>query len=86
MAKYTVQTFIAGYSTPEGTDVMHCNSIPEIKRILEREQDRAESYGAGYEPGEALIWKDNLTDVTDRYPDGVATFGPRGGIKINWSV
>ena len=81
--RYTVQFFIAGYGAPEGGDVEHADSKKEIGRMLQSEHDRAESYGAAYEPSEALIWRGHHDDVTDIYPDASAVIGPRGGVQFS---
>lgn len=79
---YTVQFWIAGYSSPEGTDVEYCSTLAEVKRALSREHDTAEAYGAGYEPSEVLVFKGKYKDVTDMYPDYQGITGPRGGVKL----
>lgn len=81
MARYTVQFIIAGYALPAGNDVFYADSQAAIKRQLQREHDAAENVGAGYEPSEALVWKGELEDVTDQYPDYRATIGARGGVR-----
>ena len=82
MLKYTVQFYISGYANPEGTIVEHYNSLSAIKAALQSEHDRAEQYGAGYEPSEAIIWIGCYDDVTDLYPDKQAIMGSRGGVTI----
>lgn len=83
---YTYQTYVNGYSSPEGTDVEHAASLTELRGILESERNRAERYGAAYEsedmPGgvQLLVWIGALGNVADVYPDFKLVFGPRGGI------
>lgn len=81
--KYTVQFLVAGYGEPQGNDVGHYSSRANIASALERIHENAERYGAGYEPSEAVVWKGEHDDVTDVYPDLVATMGPRGGIHFS---
>ena len=84
--KYTYQTYVNGYSSPEGAEVGYATSLTELHGILESERDQAERYGAAYEsedmPGGAqlLVWIGHLEDITDIYPDFRLVFGPRGGI------
>lgn len=80
--KYTVQFIIAGYGLPDGKNVEHYNSLQGIKDGLLFEHERAEQYGAAYEPSEAVIFKGRYKDVTDMYPDKVMTVGPRGGVRV----
>jgi hypothetical protein len=79
---YTVQFFIAGYAAPSGRAVEHCSSLREIGRRLQAEQEQAEACGAGYEPPEVAIFFGRHKDVTDMYPDRIATLGPRGGVRF----
>lgn len=82
MANYTLQYFIAGYAQPNGRDVFHAHSLEQIKRGLQLEHRRAQRYGAAYEPSRALIWRGEMDDITDVYPDLEATMGPGGGVTI----
>lgn len=85
MAKYTVQFIVAGYAMPEGTDVEYYDSLEMIAFGLQCAHDQAESFGAAYAPSEAVIWKGELDDVTDVYPDRLATIGPRGGVRFDYA-
>lgn len=80
--KYTVQFIIAGYAMPEGRDVEQYKSLADIKSALIWNHDQAQAYGAAYAPSEAIIWKGVVDDVTDVYPDLIATTGPRGGVSL----
>ena len=81
---YTIQlhTESGSFSAPEGTDVRHCNSKAEIRRILERWEDTVRRYSD--EPLSALVWKGKHNDVTDMYPDYEATLGVRGGFNLTF--
>jgi len=79
--RYTVQFWIAGYSAPAGADVEHHNNLRSIGAALQREHDQAGQYGAGYEPSECLVWRGEMDDTTDIYPDMHAQIGPRGGVQ-----
>jgi hypothetical protein len=77
--KYTMQTFISGYSLPDGDDVTHHRTKQACNTQLRYEHDEAYNYGAAYGPSEAFVWLGKLDDVTDVYPDFIITMGPNGG-------
>lgn len=78
--KWTMQTFIAGYSLPDGTEVRHVQSLSEARDALMADHEEAERFGAAYEPSAALLWVGHLDDVTDIHPDREIVIGPRGGV------
>lgn len=79
--RYTVQLFVAGYATPDGRDVLYARSLADVADVLLDAHERAERFGAGYEPTSALVWRGAHEDVTDLCPDRSAVIGPRGGVR-----
>ena len=81
--KYTIQlhTESGSFSTPQGDDVRHCTSKADIRYHLDNWADTVSRYANT--PAEVLVWRGKLDDVTDIYPDWIATLGPRGGMNLN---
>lgn len=81
--KYTIQlhTESGCFSAPQGDDVKHCQSKADIRWHLDNWADEVSRYSE--QRVEALVWRGTLDDVTDVYPDWVATLGPRGGMQLN---
>lgn len=81
--KYTIQLWTESgcFSAPQGDDVRHCASKGDIRWHLDNWADTVSRYSE--EPVEVLVWRGTLDDVTDIYPDWIATLGPKGGLHIN---
>jgi hypothetical protein len=80
--KYTYQeTSESGsFSNPAGSDVSHASSLPQLRRALERWQDSHGQVGSDEKDASLMVWKGELDDVTDVYPDFVLKSGVRGGM------
>jgi hypothetical protein len=81
--RYTIQlhTESGCFATPRGIDVKHCTSKADIRYHLDNWADTVSRYANT--PAEVLVWRGTLDDVTDIYPDWIATLGPRGGMQLN---
>ena len=81
--RYTIQlhTESGCFATPQGDDVRHCTSQADIRWHLDNWADTVSRYADA--PVEALVWRGTLDDVTDVYPDWIATLGPKGGMQLN---
>lgn len=81
--RYTIQlhTESGCFATPQGDEVLHCQSKADIHWHLDNWADRVSRYADT--PVEVLVWKGTLDDVTDIYPDWVAKLGPRGGMHLS---
>lgn len=81
--RYTIQlhTESGSFATPQGDNVRHCTSQADIRWHLDNWADTVSRYSE--QPVEALVWRGTLNDVTDTYPDWVATLGPKGGMHLN---
>lgn len=81
--RYTIQlhTESGCFATPQGDDVRHCQSKGDIRWHLDNWVDEVSRYSE--QPVEVLVWRGTLDDVTDIYPDWVATLGPKGGLHLN---
>jgi hypothetical protein len=81
--RYTIQlhTESGCFATPRGIDVKHCTSKADIRYHLDNWEAMARRLSE--EPVEALVWRGTLEDVTDIYPDWIATLGPRGGMNLS---
>ena len=81
--RYTIQlhTDSGCFSTPQGDDVKHCRNKGDIRWHLDNWADTVSRYAEA--PVEALVWRGTLDDITDVYPDWIATLGPRGGMHLN---
>lgn len=82
MALYTLQfiTESGSFSAPCGDDVEHCRNLKQLKAALEYWDSEVQALSE-YR-GEALVWYGRHPDVTDIYPDALATIGPRGGLHL----
>ena len=87
----TYQTFITGYSNPDGAEVAHARSLKEIKSSLINQCEQAQRYGAGYEDydgtvGEANVFNGAINDATDQYPDyQISVYEYRGSLVAKHS-
>ena len=81
--KYTIQlhTESGCFAPPQGDDVRHCTSQADIRWHLDNWADTVSRYSE--ESVEVLVWRGTLEDVTDAYPDWIATLGPKGGMHLN---
>lgn len=81
--RYTIQlhTESGCFATPQGDEVKYCHSKADIRWHLDNWADRVSRYADT--PAEVLVWRGKLDDVTDIYPDWVATLGPKGGMHLN---
>jgi hypothetical protein len=81
---YTIQLHAnsGNWATPDGRQSLKiAQNKQEVNDLF---QDWADTVGR-YEDERcayAFVWKGELDDVTDQYPDCELTFGPRMG--INW--
>lgn len=80
---FTIQTYshCGNYATPEPTDVEH-GTLDYVLGVFDDWRDSVGRYSEESD-AYAYLWKGNLTDVTDAYPDYELTSGPRGGIRRN---
>jgi hypothetical protein len=81
---YTYQTVSesGSFSSPEGSDVEHARSKRDLRRALERWQDDHGRVGSDEQLASLVVWKGELDDVTDVYPDFEVKPGPRGGARF----
>jgi hypothetical protein len=81
--RYTIQlhTESGCFAAPRGIDVRHCSGQADIRWHLDNWADTVSRYSE--EPVEVLVWRGTLEDVTDVYPDWIATLGPKGGMHLN---
>jgi hypothetical protein len=81
---YTYQTVSesGSFSTPEGSDVEHAQNKRDLCRALERWQDAHDRVGSDEQLASLIVWKGELDDVTDVYPDFEVRTGPRGGARF----
>ena len=82
---YTVQTHAnsGSWATPDGTQSLRIvHSRREANDVL---LDWADTVGRYSDERDAFafVWKGELDDVTDQYPDFELVFGPRMGIVWN---
>jgi hypothetical protein len=80
--KYTYQTISesGSFSAPWGDDVEHASSVRELRRALEHWQDSHNRVGSDEQDASLMVWKSELDDVTDIYPEFILKGGPRGGV------
>ncbi len=69
------------YAAPAGTAVEHFSSLAVAKDVLYSRAENADGRTPCVEESEMLIWRADLSDTTDIYPDLRLYFGPRGGIR-----
>ncbi len=83
--KYTYQTISesGSFSSPEGTDVSHASSKRDLRRALERWQYSHSRVGSDETQASLLVWKGELDDVQDVYPDFEVTSGPKLGARFS---
>jgi hypothetical protein len=81
---YTYQTISesGSFSSPEGADVGHARNKRDLRRALERWQDSHDRVGSDEQLASLIVWKGELDDVTDVYPDFEVKPGPRGGVRF----
>jgi hypothetical protein len=81
---YTYQTVSesGSFSNPEGSDVEHAQNKRDLRRALERWQDDHGRVGSDEMSASLIVWKGELGDVTDVYPDFEVRPGPRGGARF----
>ena len=70
------------FSNPEGTDVGHARNKRDLRRALERWQDSHDRVGSDEQLASLIVWRGELDDVTDVYPDFEVKPGPRGGARF----
>lgn len=79
---YTVQLHAesGNWACPSGTDVKYALSKYEATELL---RDWAETVGRYDDErcASALVWKGELEDVADTYPDFQLVMGPRLGVQ-----
>jgi hypothetical protein len=79
--RYTLQLWAdsGNWGNPEGSDVKHADNKREAAELV---RDWAETVGRydDERQASALVWRGDLDDVTDLYPDYQVTIGPRLGV------
>jgi hypothetical protein len=83
MAKYTAQLHSdsGSFAHPEGTQSLrHANNLDNLTFFLENWAERHSRVGSDERDAYLVVWKGELKDVTDIYPDFVLKYGPRMGI------
>ena len=82
--KYTFQTIseCGSFAAPQGDDVHHASSLEVLRSHLETWREEHDRVGSDCEAASLLVWKGDLDDVTDQYPDFEMRLGPRNGAVI----
>ena len=80
--KYTYQRLAdsGNWAYPQGDDVDHASSMDDLRSSLDSWADTVGRYD---EPqcASLMVWRGDIDDVTDQYPDFELKVGPRGGIR-----
>jgi hypothetical protein len=80
--RYTLQLHAdsRSWAPPDGRSVRFAASRRDALEIV---RDWSDEVGRYDDPRDAsaLVWVGRVRDVTDQYPDGEITVGPRGGLR-----
>ena len=67
------------FGTTPDRDIEVCKSLKEVRAALEAWAHEHEQYGSSASYASLHVSCGRFSDLTDVYPDFVATLGPRGG-------
>lgn len=82
--KYTYQEISdsGNFALPSPMDVSHARNKRQLRLALERWADVNGQYNDERDAS-LIVWKGELDDVTDIYPEFEMRVGPRGGAIFN---